>query len=197
MEVALPKELNNMLGIRSPDTEPLSTEELKKMLDTIPQPKLGLRALIMIGLNSGITLKEALAIKVEDIKYAEGAIVIYDFEKNAYRKLLLPPSVMQDVRTYMDGYRKGDNARLFDISESTAKKGLTDLTKEAILKPKNWSSIRHTWAKLAFEHNIPIKIMSESSGVPEQALLKWDMHGNVKQNGNFTNGSIDLLDGVK
>ena len=192
----LPQQLNKILKIRTNDNAPFTKEELKTMFAAIPQNKWGLKTILLLELNSGISLGEAVGIKMEDIKWSAGVVMIYDFETNAYRKLILPVSVMSALKEYTDIHRKPDNAKVFDVSSDGIIKGLSSLTKEVILKPKTWKALRRTWAKLSFEKNIPIKDMAQSSGISEASLLKWNMHKDVNTNNEVNNNAVDVLQGI-
>ena len=186
------KSLVDGIGSRG-DNTPLTKPEIKALLDE-SKGKVGMRAILLLGLNSGISLKEALDLRVTDIYYAEYYILVWDAGKNRYRRIYLPSDVLGSLKAFQDHHRRILSNRLFDTSEDTVLKKLGEATKKAILKQKTWKAIRRTWLELAMQKGMSIKDMSESCGLTETALTADET---IKKSSNGKdNKNLNLLEGI-
>lgn len=175
------------------DNTPLTKQELRTVLENT-KGKVGMYAILLLGLNSGISLKEALDLRTSDIYYKDYYVLVWDGGKNRYRKIYLPSIVLDALKAFQDHHRRIMSNRLFDTGENTIKDRLNEITRTSILKAKTWKSIRRTWLQLAMEKGMSIKDMSESCGLSEVALAADET---IKKPTNGSNNkNLNLLDDV-
>ena len=190
----LPKQIGDLVGGNPRgDNTAMTKAELRTLLENI-QGNVGMKAILMLGLNSGMSLKEALDLRTKDILYNEYAVLVWDAAKNRYRKIYLPNDVMDALKNFQDHHKRILSDRLFDTGERTITDSLAEITKRTILKQKTWKSVRRTWASLAFQKGMLIKDMAESSGLTE-TTLSGDITIAKPTNGK-DNKNMNLLEGI-
>ena len=149
------------------EQNPLSQPEAQRLLDFILDKKY--RSLVLLGLNSGISLPEAFALKANDITAMEQVLWIMDASKKKHRTVIVPKKVLEYIKHCLNGNLKAD-VILFDIPLSTLMDELPTLSKNAIGKPIGWACIRATYAKLAIEAGHPIDLVSENTGLSRKFI---------------------------
>ena len=173
------------------DNLPIAEKDLKLLIRGLEKRR-DFRALLFSILGTGMSLEDALGVRIRDIDYARSEIRVYDIWTGRTRSVRLNLSVVQAIREYQDGKTRLDE-RLFEIESRTAISWLYDHSQERLGRPLSWMAIRRTWAVLGFKNGIPFKDMVESSGTTAQQLAVWSLWD--KGNGNGKEPP-DLLAGL-
>lgn len=155
------------------DNLPIEEKEIRILIKDIENHK-GFRAMLFLILATGMSLDDALSIKIKDIDYPKSQIYIYDTWTGRGRQVKLNESVIRAIDDYQDGRRSPVEA-LFALHRDTAITWLYDASQERIGHPVSWMAIRRTWAVLCFKNGVPFKDMIESSGTTAQQLAVWSL----------------------
>lgn len=147
--------------------QPLSEEELKKLIESITEPRD--HALILLGANSGMRVSEAVHVEKIGIQEAEGQITIWDEKKNRYRNVRLPAATISTLLRY---WATLQTSRLFDFTEKTAENIIQEWTLKVLGKKKSWHCLRHTYVTLSAMKNTPVPVVAENTGDSPTTLYR-------------------------
>jgi integrase len=146
---------------------PLSKEEAQKLVDSILEKKY--KALAYLGLNSGITLQEALSLKASDITAREQSIWVSEHQQGKtpsgkHRIIIVPNKVVDYLKMTLNGNIRADVV-IFDMNVQNVMDDLPSLAMNALNKRIGWACIRATYAQLAIDAGHPIDLISENTGL--------------------------------
>ena len=164
--------LGKKLDIKRPKKEQklpiiLTKEEIRRMIKVTKNKKHKL--LIEFIYATGTRVSEAVKIKINDILFDEGIIII---RSGRYRQVMLSPKLKIDIKQFLES-RNIDSKWLFHsslnpekhISIKTAQVIIKNAAKEAKIKKKVTShTLRHSFATHLLESGIDIRIIQKLLG---------------------------------
>ena len=155
------------------ENNPLNEKDTKKLVNA-PNIHKGFKAMLYLVLGTGISPDEALAIKLQDIDYANNCIRVYDSWTGRTRAVKLNLSITRAITDYQNG-RRDSSERLFDVEKRQAITRLYEVSQQHLGRPISWTAVRRTWAVLGFKNGLGLKDMMESSGATAQQLAVWSL----------------------
>lgn len=145
----------------------LSKEEVKLILDTIFNVKYKL--LLGMMYSSGLRVSEVVRMRVKDLDFGNGFIIIRQGKGNKDRQTLLPQIIIPVLKKYVAS-KQGDNY----VFESGRGGGLTErsvqkmfysaLKKSGVKKDATCHSLRHSFATHLLEQGTDIRYIQELLG---------------------------------
>jgi integrase len=155
----------------SVSTAPLSREQALTLLQATEKRR-ALHAMLACALQLGITQNEVLGITANDLNHERGSIILYQ----PRRELVVPDMAMRSLSDVRSALTNGTQ-KLFDFSDRTVDKAVSDLGIGTLGFPISWSTLRKTWAVMCFQRGVRIESMVRYSGSSVEALSKWAVYG--------------------
>ncbi|MCR9065291.1 MAG: site-specific integrase [Cytophagales bacterium] len=166
---------NRKLGIKSTGDskeeklpEILSKEEIKKLLYTVTNVKH--KALLLLIYNSGLSISEAINLRVEDLDIENRMISIWDKERVECRRLSLAPNIIDFIKRYFVKEKPTDvlfpGEKGTPYSSRNVQLFFQSALKKAGLEEKNATvhTLRHSYAVHALEAGMDIHILQHILG---------------------------------
>ena len=134
---------------------PLTDAECKAILELTNN---SVRMALLVGLNSGIALREVLGLRKGDIDMAAQSLNIPI--KGGVRRVVMPAGTLRKLGEHM---RSHEGVYLFDIPPGSMTKILNDIGTRCGLK-LNWQRIRSTYIRNAARAGVPILTCAHNVG---------------------------------
>ncbi len=170
--------------------EVLTKEEVARMINSISNTKHRLLAETIYG--CGLRVSEAIKLRKEDVRFAEGVIFVRQGKGRRDRAVTLPASASKRLEAYINS-RNDTNPYVFDsnrgghLTTMSVQKIVEKATRKAgILKNVHVHTLRHSYATHLLEQGTDLRIIQRLLG-----------HADIKTTQLYTQVSTALIRNVK
>lgn len=143
----------------------LSKEEVSRILTALDNPKHRLILKTIYGM--GLRVSELVGLRVEDVDYERGTVILKGAKGNKDRYVGLPETLVDDMRHYT-GLNKGKylfEGRNGKLSVKTVQKIFENAAKRAgIMKKASCHTLRHSFATHLLENGVDIRYIQKLLG---------------------------------
>ena len=152
------------------------------------------RLLLLVGVNSGISIEELLSIRKQDVDFDAQTIYVYDNQKKRDRVITIPKELMNDLRSYMKTSNTEMNY-IFNFSRPTLDKHIGEWTERTLGYRRSWKSLRRTFIAKCAAKGWGVYIAANNSGVPPNDLISYfalspqQKRDILNNNGNNSHGT--------
>ncbi|MEW5805263.1 MAG: site-specific tyrosine recombinase/integron integrase [Patescibacteria group bacterium] len=167
----------------------LSREEIKKIIESIRNPKHKL--LISLAYGAGLRISEAVNLKVKDVNLEELTIHLKNAKSKKDRITICPEKIKIDLLNLITGKNLNDyvfeSERGGKLSERTAQKIFKNAAEKAkIKKDATFHSLRHSFATHLLENGVDVRHVQELLG-----------HSNIRTTQIYTQVTNPKLKNIK
>lgn len=141
-------------------------EKLEAITSTID------RLVLLLGVNSGISIEELLSIRKIDIDFDAQTISVYDKVRKQNRLITIPKPLMDDIRAYFKTANLEMNY-LFNFTRPTLDKKVSEWTERSLGYKRSWKSLRRTFISQCANRDWGIYIASSNSGLSANELIAY------------------------
>lgn len=167
----------------------LSHSEIVKMLDGTVNFKH--RVMLALAYGAGLRVSEVVNLRVRDLDFEGGLIMVRQGKGNKDRVTVLPEKVIADVQKLIIGREAGDfvfgSNRGGKLSTRSAQKVFEQALRRAgICKAATFHSLRHSFATHLLEHGVDVRYVQELLG-----------HSNIRTTQRYTHVSRKAIGGIE
>jgi site-specific recombinase XerD len=158
--------LRDLHGVRGTARLPevLSTEEVRRILDAIKDPKL--HALVATMYGAGLRIAELCALEVRDIDSARMQIHVRDGKGGYERYVPLSPELLRELRTYWRAVRPSGtllfpgNSRNGQVAWRSLQRALAQAAYNAGIRKRTYPHLlRHSFATHLLESGVDLRVV--------------------------------------
>lgn len=153
----------------SDEDKPMLLQDMSRF-DEVSVPMY--RLIIKLGLYTGMSLDEIVAIKNEDLDERSNTISVYSLQQKRTRTVYLSNVLMGDLLAYRKKAHI-DSSFIFSTTRQNADLQVKDWTIRLLGTKKSWLAIRRTYLIYCANHGIDILVASENSGVPVASITSY------------------------
>lgn len=167
----------------------LSREEVREILGQVVNRKH--RLILSVGYGAGLRVNELISLKVRDLDFARGLILVREGKGAKDRVTLLPEKLTELLRQFSAGKKGNDyvfeSERGGCLTTRTAQKVFEQaLKKTGVRKNATFHSLRHSFATHLIEDGVNLRFVQDLLG-----------HANIRTTVRYTQVSAAGLAGIK